>query len=77
MHLFGLKLRSGLLVIERYYLRGIKRFKNEDEGVPAGAPVVVPTNPRSKDRSQYESHGHQCLYAAGVAHLLATIANAD
>jgi hypothetical protein len=32
-------------VIERYYLRGIKRFKNKDEGLPAGTPVPTSEHP--------------------------------
>src|SRR5215475_13043907 len=32
-------------VVERYYLRGIKRFKNKDEGVPPGTPVPTSEHP--------------------------------
>ena len=32
-------------VIERYYLRGIKRFKSVDEGVPPGTPVLTSEHP--------------------------------
>jgi phosphatidylserine/phosphatidylglycerophosphate/cardiolipin synthase-like enzyme len=32
-------------VIERYYLRGIKRFKSKDEGLPPGTPVPTSEHP--------------------------------
>jgi phospholipase D-like protein len=32
-------------VIERYFLRGIKRFKFKDEGVPAGTPMPTSEHP--------------------------------
>lgn len=32
-------------IIERYYLRGIKRFKNKDEGLPPGTPVPTSEHP--------------------------------
>lgn len=32
-------------VAERYYLRGIKRFKNKDEGLPPGATVPTSEHP--------------------------------
>lgn len=32
-------------VIERYWLRGIKRFKFKDEGMPAGSPVPTAEHP--------------------------------
>jgi hypothetical protein len=32
-------------VIERYYLRGIKRFKFKDEGLPPGTPVPTSEHP--------------------------------
>jgi hypothetical protein len=31
--------------VERYYLRGIKRFKNKDEGLSAGSPVPTSEHP--------------------------------
>jgi len=38
------ELKNGA-VIERYYLRGIKRFKFKDEGLPAGTPVPTSEHP--------------------------------
>jgi len=38
------ELRSGE-VIERYFLRGIKRFKLKDEGVPPGTPMPTSEHP--------------------------------
>jgi phosphatidylserine/phosphatidylglycerophosphate/cardiolipin synthase-like enzyme len=38
------ELKNGA-VIERYYLRGIKRFKFKDEGLPAGTPVTTSEHP--------------------------------
>ena len=32
-------------VIERYFLRGIKRFKEKDEGLPPGTPVPTSEHP--------------------------------
>src|SRR6059036_2027895 len=32
-------------VIERYFLRGIKRFKFKDEGLPPGTPVPTSEHP--------------------------------
>jgi hypothetical protein len=32
-------------VIERYFLRGIKRFKSKDEGLPPGTPVPTSEHP--------------------------------
>jgi len=32
-------------VIERYYLRGIKRFKSKDEGLPPGTPMPTSEHP--------------------------------
>src|SRR4030095_6530212 len=32
-------------VLERYYLRGIKRFKEKDEGVPPGTPLPTSEHP--------------------------------
>ncbi len=32
-------------VVERYFLRGIKRFKNKDEGVPPGTPLPTSEHP--------------------------------
>ena len=32
-------------MIERYYLRGIKRFKDKDEGLPPGTPVPTSEHP--------------------------------
>lgn len=32
-------------VVERYFLRGIKRFKNKDEGVPPGTPMPTSEHP--------------------------------
>jgi phosphatidylserine/phosphatidylglycerophosphate/cardiolipin synthase-like enzyme len=32
-------------VIERYFLRGIKRFKSKDEGLPPGSPVPTSEHP--------------------------------
>jgi hypothetical protein len=32
-------------VIERYFLRGIKRFKSKDEGIAAGTPVLTSEHP--------------------------------
>jgi len=32
-------------VIERYYLRGIKRFKFKDEGLPPGTPMPTSEHP--------------------------------
>ena len=32
-------------VVERYYLRGIKRFKTKDEGVPPGTPLPTSEHP--------------------------------
>jgi hypothetical protein len=32
-------------VVERYYLRGIKRFRNKDEGLAAGTPVPTSEHP--------------------------------
>jgi phosphatidylserine/phosphatidylglycerophosphate/cardiolipin synthase-like enzyme len=32
-------------VIERYYLRGIKRFKHKDEGLPPGTPMPTSEHP--------------------------------
>ena len=32
-------------IVERYYLRGIKRFKNKDEGLPPGTPVPTSEHP--------------------------------
>lgn len=44
---FGIE-RSELLngtVVERYFLRGIKRFKFKDQGVPAGTPMPTSEHP--------------------------------
>lgn len=38
------ELKQGV-VIERYFLRGIKRFKFKDEGVPPGTPVPTSEHP--------------------------------
>ena len=38
------ELKNGA-VIERYYLRGIKRFKNKDEGLPPGTPMPTSEHP--------------------------------
>jgi phosphatidylserine/phosphatidylglycerophosphate/cardiolipin synthase-like enzyme len=38
------ELQQGL-VIERYYLSGIKRFKSKDEGLPPGTPVPTSEHP--------------------------------
>src|SRR5438105_7014422 len=32
-------------VIERYFLRGIKRFKSKDEGLPPGTPMPTSEHP--------------------------------
>ena len=32
-------------VVEQYYLRGIKRFKSKDQGLPAGTPVPTSEHP--------------------------------
>src|SRR3954469_22002294 len=32
-------------VVERYYLRGIKRFKDKDEGLPPGTPMPTSEHP--------------------------------
>ena len=32
-------------VVERYFLRGIKRFRQKDEGVPPGVPVPTSEHP--------------------------------
>jgi hypothetical protein len=32
-------------VTERYFIRGIKRFKNKDEGLPPGTPVPTSEHP--------------------------------
>lgn len=32
-------------IVERYYLRGIKRFKNKDEGLAAGTPLPTSEHP--------------------------------
>src|SRR5882757_7812045 len=36
---------SGGAVIERYFLRGIKRFKSKDEGLPPGTPMPTSEHP--------------------------------
>jgi len=36
---------QGDQVVERYYLRGIKRFEHQDEGVPAGTPLPTSEHP--------------------------------
>lgn len=38
------ELRAGT-VFERFWLRGIKRFKNKDEGLPPGSPVPTSEHP--------------------------------
>jgi phosphatidylserine/phosphatidylglycerophosphate/cardiolipin synthase-like enzyme len=35
----------GTAVLERYFLRGIKRFENKDKGLPAGTPVPTSEHP--------------------------------
>src|SRR5215470_15745158 len=32
-------------IVERYFLRGIKRFKSKDEGLPPGTPVPTSEHP--------------------------------
>ena len=32
-------------VVERYFLRGIKRFEDKDKGLPAGTPVPTSEHP--------------------------------
>lgn len=39
------ELDAGGAVIERYFLRGIKRFKNKDEGLAPGTPVPTSEHP--------------------------------
>jgi hypothetical protein len=40
-------------VIERYFLRGIKRFENKDEGIAAGTPVPTSEHPiRSRSNAR-------------------------
>src|SRR2546423_4917367 len=36
---------TGGQVVERYFLRGIKRFKSKDEGVPPGTPMPTSEHP--------------------------------
>jgi hypothetical protein len=36
---------SGNTIVERYFLRGIKRFKNKDDGLAAGTPVPTSEHP--------------------------------
>jgi len=36
---------AGGKVVERYFLRGIKRFKNKDDGLPPGTPVPTSEHP--------------------------------
>jgi phosphatidylserine/phosphatidylglycerophosphate/cardiolipin synthase-like enzyme len=36
---------NGDAVVERYFLRGIKRFENKDQGLPAGTPVPTSEHP--------------------------------
>jgi len=57
-------------VVERYYLRGIKRFKNKDEGVPAGTPVPTSKHPirsfqwgdyTAKPETTYRYNGDSCI----------------
>jgi len=36
---------KGSTVVERYFLRGIKRFKDKDKGLPAGTPVPTSEHP--------------------------------
>lgn len=36
---------AGAKVVERYFLRGIKRFRDKDEGVPAGTPLPTSEHP--------------------------------
>ncbi len=36
---------NGASVAERYFLRGIKRFENKDQGLPAGTPVPTSEHP--------------------------------
>jgi hypothetical protein len=36
---------NGDAVVERYYLRGIKRFEDKDQGLPAGTPVPTSEHP--------------------------------
>jgi len=36
---------AGNAVVERYFLRGIKRFKGKDEGLPPGTPVPTSEHP--------------------------------
>ncbi|HEY0872835.1 MAG TPA: hypothetical protein VGD94_05130 [Vicinamibacterales bacterium] len=43
--------------IERYWLRGIKRFKNKDKGLPPGAPVPTSEHPiQSFHWADYTAH---------------------
>jgi hypothetical protein len=37
--------RARTTVVERYFLRGIKRFENKDKGLPAGTPVPTSEHP--------------------------------
>jgi hypothetical protein len=39
------ELAAGGAVFERFWLRGIKRFKSKDEGLPAGSPVPTSEHP--------------------------------
>jgi phosphatidylserine/phosphatidylglycerophosphate/cardiolipin synthase-like enzyme len=36
---------NGTAVLERYFLRGIKRFEDKDKGLPAGTPVPTSEHP--------------------------------
>ena len=48
-HLLGFAVErtefSGAKVLERYFLRGIKRFEDKDKGLPAGTPVPTSEHP--------------------------------
>jgi len=49
-------------VVERYFLRGIKRFEDKDKGLPAGTYRIVNYLYWSKLGKTYRSNGASCRF---------------
>ncbi len=67
---------AGAKIVERYFLRGIKRFEDKDKGLPAGTPVPTSEHPvQSFQWGDYSAkpstkYGYRVVPATGAPKVL-------